>query len=149
MVRFFIFSFLLLSTCCKGQGPSSITSDHIRIDHRGPIDKPIIPLVVSTTKLELPTTELSLQVDQSIFSQLISYLKSSKYLNPERKVNEFGVFQITLQINGEVKIFYTPERMESIYLFKELLTQLKDKQSAEKLVDEIKNILRRIDLINK
>ena len=146
MVRIFISSFLLLSTCCKGQVPSSITSDHIRIDHRGPIDKPIIPLVISIEKLTLPITELSIQVDQSTFTLVTNFFKSSKYLNPKRKVNEFGVFQITLQMNAEITIFYTPNRIESISLFKGLLTQLKDNQSSEKLVNEINWILERIDV---
>jgi hypothetical protein len=105
-------------------------------------------LVISTEKLTLPVTELSIQVDQS-FTLLTSYFNSSKYLNPERKVNEFGVFQITLQMSAEVKISYTPERIESIYLFKEFLIQLKDKQSSEKLVNEINRILERIDFDSK
>src|SRR5688500_12877481 len=108
MVRLFIFSFLLLSTCCRGQAPSLITSDHIRIDHVGPIDKPIIPLIISTEKLTLPITELSIQVDQNIFALFADYFESSKHLTSERKVNEFGVFKITKLVNGKTEIAFTP-----------------------------------------
>jgi hypothetical protein len=145
MVRLFIFSSLLLSTSCKGQSSHPTTADQIRIEHRGPIDKPIIPLVISMEKLALPITELSIQVDQNTFNLLTEYFKSGKHLSAERKVNEFGVFQITLQMNKKVTIFYTPERIESIQLFKELLSQLEGKESSGRLVTEIKRILARID----
>jgi len=96
-------------------------------------------------KLTLPITELPIQVDQSTFTLLTYYLRDSKHLNVERKVNEFGVFQVTFKSNEGVKILYTPERTESIHLFHELINQLKGRKSAEKLMDEINRILERID----
>ena len=140
MVKFTLL-FLLLGLYCKGQTPSSIRSDHIRIEHRGPTDKPIIPLIISTEKLSVPITELSIQVDQSTFALLTHYFKSSKHLRSKRNINEFGVFQITVLLDGEVKMFYTPERAESIHLFKNLLVQLNDRQLSDTLVKEIDKIL--------
>lgn len=140
---------MLLTTCCKGQTPSVIASDHIRIDHAGPIDKPIIPLIISMEKLTLPIYELPIQVDQNIFALLGNYIESSKYLNPQKKINEFGVFKIARLVNGKTEIRFTSTRDESIHFFRDLLDQLNGRQSSEKLVREIKKILTRIDFDSK
>ena len=92
----------------------------------------------------MPITELSIQVDQSTFALLTHYFKNSKHLSSKRNINEFGVFQITVLLDGEVKMFYTPERAESIHLFKNLLVQLNDRQLSDTLVKEIDKILQRI-----
>jgi hypothetical protein len=126
-----------------------MTSPQIWIDHVGPIDKPIIPLIISVEKLTLPVTELLVQVDEKSFAFLVTYFESTEYLDPENKVNEFGVFKITRVVNGEPKISFTSTRSKSVHLFRDLLGQLNDKPPKDKLAKEINKILARIDFDGK
>jgi hypothetical protein len=116
-----------------------VTFDHVRIEHVGPIDKPIIALIISTEKSNAPITELSVQVDEKTFVLLINYLGSNEYLNEEREVNEFGIFKITKLVNGKTEIGFTTTRNESIHFFRDLLSQLDDKHPSQ-LVKEIKKV---------
>src|SRR5690242_1835874 len=110
MVRLTFVAFLLLSTNCHAQFHSKITLDHIRIDHVGPGDAMLEPIIITTKKLELPFPERPVQVGKNIFESLSNYIDKSPNLLRKKELNEFGVFKITKQINGKTEIYFTGTR---------------------------------------
>ena len=118
---------MLFTTCCKAQFHSKITSDHIRIDHVGPSDAMLEPIIITTKKLTLPVPEVPIQVNQHIFESLAGYLGHAANLLPERGVNEFGVFKVTKQINGKTEIYFTGTRKKSVAFLSEFKKLLKER----------------------
>ena len=137
--------YLLPALSCWAQKPSTIVSDHIRIDHSGPIDKPIIPIVITKQPLELPVTELAILVDEKVFSLTADYVAKSSDVAVKKEVNEFGVFKITKRINNKEDVVFTTSRVGTIHLLKGLKQKLSNQNSAKRLNEEIDYILSRID----
>jgi hypothetical protein len=132
-----------------GQRPwqTKITSDHIRIEHWGPIDAPIRELIITTapTNLKLDLMEMEIVVDKDLFSFVNNYLNTDVRIGKSREVNEFGVFKVTRLVQGEEQTFYFPTRPKSILILKTLREKINDRSTSDKLILEIDKILKRID----
>jgi hypothetical protein len=126
-------------------GPIKITTDHIRIDHRGPSDKPIFPLIIATTNLELDILEIEIVVDKNLFSLVRDFLKANTLIEDKREVNEFGVFQVRIQDNKQLQSSYFPSRLKSISILKSLKEEVRGRSTSEKLIVEIDRVLKRIE----
>jgi hypothetical protein len=137
--------YLLPALFCWAQKASTIASDHIRIDHSGPIDKPIIPIVITKQPLELPITELAILVDEKVFSLIADFVATSNDVAIEKEVNEFGIFKITKRINNKDDVVFTTSRVGTIHFLKGLKQKLSNQKSAKRLIEEIDYILSRID----
>jgi hypothetical protein len=145
MVKLIFAAFLLFSTCCNAQFQSKIASDHIRIDHVGPSDAMIEPIIITTKKLTLPVPEVPIQVSQDIFESLTKYLDDFGNLLPEREINEFGVFKVTKRVGNKTEICFTGTRKKSVKFLTEFKKLLKDVGAADELVKKIERVLKRID----
>lgn len=124
--------------------PTIITSDHIRIAHRGPIDKPILPLIITTAKLQLDNYELEILVDQDLFLLVSDFLKTDKLIENRMEINEFDVFEVTIQNNGQLQSSYFPSRLKAISILKSLKEKINGRSTSEKLILEVDRILGRI-----
>jgi hypothetical protein len=144
MVRLIFAAFLLLNTGCHAQFQSKITLDHIRIDHVGPGDAMLEPIIITTKKLELPFPERPIQVDQHIFESLVEYVELAKLL-PEREINEFGVFKVTKRIDEKTEVCFTGTRKKSVDFLREFKRLLQDVRAPDELVKKTERVLQRID----
>jgi hypothetical protein len=145
MVRSIIIISLLVTTCCKAQFHSKITLDHIRIDHVGPGDAMLEPIIITTKKLELPFPESPIQVSKNIFESLLNHIDNAPNLLRKKELNEFGVFKITRQIDGKTEIYFTGNRKKSVIFLREFKKVLKDVGAPDELVKRTEKILKRID----
>ncbi|HEY9047544.1 MAG TPA: hypothetical protein VIN08_16675 [Ohtaekwangia sp.] len=147
MVRLIFIAFLLLNTFCEAQFYSKITIDHIRIDHVGPGDAMLEPIIITTEKLELPFPERPIQVDKHIFECLVEYLKHAKLL-PKREINEFGVFKVTERIGTKTEIYFTGTQKKSVDFLKGFKKLLKDVRAPDELIKKTERVLKRIDYLH-
>jgi len=145
MVRLFIVGLLLLSACCHAQFQSKITSDHIRIDHVGPSDAMIEPIIITTKKLTLPVPEVPIQVSKQIFESLVAHLGQSSALLAKREVNEFGVFKVTKCVDNKMEIYFTGTRVKSVGFLSEFKKLLIELGAPEELIKKNERVLKRID----
>jgi hypothetical protein len=145
MVRLIFVTLLLLSTYCSAQFQSKIEVDHIRIDHVGPSDSMIEPIIITTNKLTLPVPEIPIQVNDQIFESLARCVDRSVCLLPKREVNEFGVFKVKKFVNNKTVVYFTGTRKKSIDFFKQLIRHLKDVGAPDELIKKHERVLKRID----
>jgi hypothetical protein len=145
MVRLSFVAFLLLSTCCYAQFQSKILSDHIRIDHVGPSDAMLEPIIITTKKLELPFPERPIQVDKNIFESLSKCIENASNLLRKKELNEFGVFKVTKCVGNKTEIYFTGTRKKSVDFLSGFKKLLKDVGAPDELVKKNERILKRID----
>jgi hypothetical protein len=134
-----------LAQCFGQMTPTEITSDHIRITHRGPIDKPIFPLIITTTKLQLANYEIEVLVDSDLFLLVRDFLKTNNLIEEKKELNEFGVFEVINQEGGRSQSSYFPSRLKSISILTSLKDKISGRSTSEKLMSELDKILKRID----
>jgi hypothetical protein len=145
MVRLIFVAFLLLTTCCQAQlFETKIAIDHIRIDHVGPGDAMLEPIIITTKKLELRFPESPIQVDKHIFKSLVEYVGQANLLS-QREVNEFGVFKITRRLDGKTEICFSGTRKKSVVFLKEFKKLLNDLGAPNELIAKTERVLKRID----
>lgn len=128
-------------------GQTKITSDHIRIEHYGPIDAPIGELIITPAKLnlDLDLMEKEVLVEMELFSFLSNFLQTEELIGNSREINEFGVFKVTRVVDGKGQLFYFPTRPKSILIWKSMREKIAGMPTSDTLIPQIDKILRRID----
>ena len=128
-------------------GQTKITTDHIRIERSGPIDKPIRELIITTkpANVRLNLMEIEILVDKDLFSFISSFIDTDDLTGKSREVNEFGVFKVTRLAQGVEQTFYFPARRKSILILKALREKMSGRPTSDILIAEIDSILKRID----
>lgn len=138
---------VFLSFFSKGQPipkETKIASDHVRIDHVGPKDKPFESIVVTASHLDLEPEEMEALVSQSVFLIVTNEVEKNMPVNTVPKERVFGMFKIVVLLRGEERNYFLPTRASAIQFFRNLKIKVNTQQGSRELIRRLDYILFRI-----